>query len=145
MINNNMENDNTTPLPFDTKLSGVEVKTGKGNKYIPVGGNGGAREGAGRKAGGQNKLTGKNILEAIFAVTGKPFEQQLAEGYYDSILNNDRALRQRYEQLILNKVVADKVDMDVTTMGESLHERKQAFERIVTTIGANHAAKKRDK
>jgi hypothetical protein len=135
-----MDNENSsTPI-----LSGVKVILAKDRTRTGEGG-GGVRVGAGRPRGTTTKMNGQQILAAINAVIGKPFEVSLAEGYYDSIINQDRALRQRYEQLILNKVVADKVDMDVTTMGESLIERKQAFESILTTIGANHVSKKDNK
>ena len=82
---------------------------------------GGRRPGAGRKKGSTNKLSGDNILQAIKKQTGKPFEQLLAEGYHASILACDMPVRQKYEQMILSKVVADKHEIDHTTLGQSMN------------------------
>ena len=88
----------------------------------------------GRPKGSSNKLSGASILQAIEAKVGMPFEEALADGYYDAIINNDRALRQKYEQMMLNKVVADKQEIDVTTLGDSLNDRKTAFETIISKL-----------
>jgi hypothetical protein len=74
----------------------------------------------GRPKGSTNKISGVSILESINQTTGKPFEQLLAEGYNQSILQQDKQLRQKYEQMILTKVVADKHEIDHTTLGESM-------------------------
>ena len=76
---------------------------------------------AGRKKGTTNKISGVSILKAIQKQTGKPFEQLLAEGYMESILAQDVNTRIQYEKMILSKVVADKHEIDHTTLGESLH------------------------
>ena len=81
---------------------------------------GGVRANAGRKAGTTNKISAVGILQAVQKECGKPFEQLLAEGYHQTILDNDMMSRQRYEQMILSKVVADKHEIDHTTLGESL-------------------------
>ena len=94
----------------------------------------------GRPKGSTNKISGASILTAIESKLGIPFEQALAEGYYDVIVNNDRQLRQKYEQMMLNKVVADKAELDVTTLGESLQERSSAFATLINKLkGADNA------
>jgi hypothetical protein len=82
---------------------------------------GGRRPGAGRKKGSVNKLSGERILQAVQKECGKPFEQLLAEGYHASILACDMPVRQNYEKMILSKVVADKHEIDHTTLGQSMH------------------------
>ena len=82
---------------------------------------GGAREGAGRPKGTKNKISGVTILDAVEQHCGKPFEQLLAEGYHMTILAGDMPARQQYEKMILSKVVADKHEIDHTTLGQSLH------------------------
>jgi hypothetical protein len=81
---------------------------------------GGVRANSGRKPGTTNKISAVGILQAVQKECGKPFEQLLAEGYHQTILDNDMMSRQRYEQMILSKVVADKHEIDHTTLGESL-------------------------
>ena len=81
---------------------------------------GGVRPNSGRKPGTTNKISAVSILQAVQKECGKPFEQLLAEGYHQTIQDNDMMSRQKYEQMILSKVVADKHEIDHTTLGESL-------------------------
>lgn len=101
---------------------------------------GGARRGAGRPAGSTNKITYQDILSEIHRVHGKEFAQLLAEGYYGAIVANDRPVRQKYELMILNKVVADKTSIDITSQGESLTTRQAAFAAIISNIKEKHDA-----
>ena len=80
---------------------------------------GGAREGAGRPKGTLNKISGAALLEALEDTLGIPYPVQLANNYLQA-LHEDRHLVAKYDQLFLNKVVADKVD--ITTNGESLQQ-----------------------
>lgn len=80
---------------------------------------GGAREGAGRPKGSSNKLSGQTILAAIESY-GTSFADGLAQDYYAARLGDDKHLVMKYQQLILNKVVADKADVDITSAGERL-------------------------
>lgn len=82
---------------------------------------GGKRPGAGRKKGMIQKLSGSELLKQIQRTTGKRFEQLLAEHYYESVLRHDYQAIRDYEKAILSKVIADKHEIDHTTMGESLH------------------------
>ena len=78
---------------------------------------GGARPGAGRIAGTTNKITGKDLLEALEDTLGIPYPVQLANNYLNA-LNTDRGLAAKYDQLFLNKVIADKVD--ITSNGQTI-------------------------
>jgi len=97
----------------------VQAETGRYKKKAPT--RGGARKNAGRKPGTTQKISGATILAAVQKECGRPFETLLAEGYHDSIVNNDKQTRLQYEKMFLSKVVADKVEVDHTTLGESLH------------------------
>ena len=74
----------------------------------------------GRPVGGKNTVTSDKILHQIALQTGKPFPQLLAEGYHASIIACDFTARLSYEKLILSKVIADKHEMDIHSMGQSL-------------------------
>ena len=82
---------------------------------------GGVRKGAGRPKGVTSKLTGATILATVEKICGAKFEVLLAEGYYKSIIEDDWNARLTYEKMILSKVVADKHEIDHTTLGKSLH------------------------
>tara|TARA_R110002167_G_scaffold39838_1_gene122760 strand:+ start:316 stop:669 length:354 start_codon:yes stop_codon:yes gene_type:complete len=81
---------------------------------------GGTKPGGGRPKGAKNKVTSERILRQISLQMGKPFEQLLAEGYHASIIACDTNARIQYEKLILSKVIADKHELDVHSMGQSL-------------------------
>ena len=88
-------------------------------KSIIPGKNGGWRPGAGRKKGQIQKLSAQSILKEI-AKKDKPFAIGLAEDYHAARMSGDQHLVVKYQQMILNKVVADKVDVDHTTLGQPL-------------------------
>jgi hypothetical protein len=79
--------------------------------------NGGVREGAGRPKGSTNKLSATSILEALEDTLGIPYEVQLANNYLQA-LHEDKHLVAKYDQLFLNKVIADKVD--ITSNGQAI-------------------------
>jgi hypothetical protein len=51
----------------------------------------------------------------------------LAEGYIDSIDQNNRKLRIEYERLFLGKVLSDRVSVDVTESQDIIEAKKTAF------------------
>ena len=81
---------------------------------------GGVRPGAGRKKGVTQKLSAQTILAAI-EDRDKPFAEGFAEDYHAARIGDDKHLLQKYQSMILNKVIADKQEIDVTTLGQSLH------------------------
>lgn len=70
----------------------------------------------GRPKGSGNKISGQAILDAIAAVD-VPFEVGLANDYLRARMGDDRQLVAKYQQMILNKVVADKAEVDLTSGG----------------------------
>jgi len=91
-------------------------------KSVEKGKNGGWRPNSGRKKGSTQKLSAQSILQEI-AKKDKPFAAGLAEDYHNARMGDDKHLVAKYQQMILNKVVADKVDIDHTTKGESLNTK----------------------
>jgi hypothetical protein len=83
-------------------------------------------EGRGRPKGALSKFTPASLLKAIETTVGKPFVQSLAEGYRDSIDRGDHKTRYLYEKAILDKVVADKVSVEVDD-GATMESKMQAF------------------
>jgi hypothetical protein len=78
---------------------------------------GGPRPGSGRPLGSKQKLSGQALLEALEDTLGVPYPVQLANNYLNA-LATDRGLVAKYDQLFLNKVIADKVD--ITSNGQSI-------------------------
>ena len=81
---------------------------------------GGRKPCSGRPKGSTSKLSATKLLDQIQKTCGKPFEELLAEGYQLTILAADMPARQNYEKMILSKVVADKHEIDHTTLGKAM-------------------------
>jgi hypothetical protein len=95
---------------------------------------GGARPGSGRKPGTTNKISATQILDSIEAETGQQFGTLLAQGYAESIQSNDRATRIKYEQMFLNKVVAERVEIDLNETESSVERKQQAFQEAMAKL-----------
>jgi hypothetical protein len=101
----------TTPMNDNQSLAKEEKPKKKGR--------GGARPNSGRKVGSTVKLSAQTLLAAI-ADVDVPFEQGLAEDYHKARLSGDLHVIQKYQTMILSKVVADKQELDVTSNGQTL-------------------------
>ena len=130
-VNENMENllDISTPTIQD-KMK--KIIRSKDKEVVPLENNqnnqlevpkkkgrGGARVGGGRKLGSTQKLSATSLLDAI-AKIDVPFEQGIAEDYYTARQSGDMNVIQKYQSMILSKVIADKQELDVTSKGEQL-------------------------
>jgi transcriptional regulator CtsR len=93
---------------------------------------GGARPGAGRPKGSGSKLTIDKLLQSIDTKLGQPLEDQIAENYVRALI--DPKLAHSYEQMFLNKVMADRqqIEIDETTSVES---RQAAFLKAIESLG----------
>jgi len=114
MIYNQIEvNENLTNTfdmgPMETNQIVQKKKSGRG----------GARPNSGRKVGSTIRLSGADILTEI-AKRDVPFAVGLAEDYARARLSGDMHVIQRYQQMFLNKVVADKQELDVTSNGHTI-------------------------
>ena len=93
---------------------------------------GGARPGAGRPKGSGTKLTIEKLLSAIDNKLGVSLEDQIAQNYVEALA--DKKLAFQYEQMFLNKVMADRqqIEIDETSTVES---RQVAFLKALESIG----------
>jgi hypothetical protein len=101
---------------------------------VKISSRGGARPGAGRKAGTTNKISAQSLLAAIESAAGDSLENLLAQGYYDSIVSSDKQTRLQYEKMFLGKVVAEKVSMDVSENHLSIEAKQAAFAEAIAQI-----------
>jgi len=95
-------------------------------------GRGGYRPGSGRKKGIGEKLRASVLLNEIYRTNKRGFAQLLVEELNKAILAGDTKLTAQYLQWIGNKVVADKVDIDHTSMGQPLTTVFQFPQRELT-------------
>jgi len=93
---------------------------------------GGFRKNAGRKKGSTEKLRVSALLNAIHKTTGKPLAILIAQHYQDCVNRGDWQAVRDYEKTFLSKVLADKVDIDHTSMGQPLTTVFQFPQRELT-------------
>ena len=82
-------------------------------------GRGGARANSGRKVGSTVKLSAADVLAEI-ARQDVPFAVGLAQDYIRARQSGDMHVIQRYQQMLLAKVIADKTETDITSKGQAL-------------------------
>jgi hypothetical protein len=87
-----------------------KIKTGRGGK----------RQNAGRRKGSFEKLRASTMLNAIQKTCGKPLAYLIAEHYQDSVDRGDWQAVRDYEKTFMSKFVADKVEMDHTSNGQTM-------------------------
>ena len=103
---------------------------------------GGARVGAGRPKGSGNKITAQDLIDAAQLVVGKPFVISLMEGYAKSIDENNNKVRVMYERMVLDKIVADRQQVEVVENDDALEAKRLAFAEALAQIAVR---KDRDK
>jgi hypothetical protein len=82
-------------------------------------GRGGARANSGRKVGSTVKLSAADVLAEI-AKQDVPFAVGLAQDYIRARQSGDMHVIQRYQQMLLAKVIADKHETDITSNGKTI-------------------------
>ena len=89
---------------------------------------GGVRRGAGRPVGSKTKISIGSILDSIERKTGGiTYDELLIEDFLNARLGDDTALVAKYHQLLLNKIVADKSEIEINNSADLVELKKQAF------------------
>ena len=117
-INENLEQVFQLPTETQSIDSVNKPKRKPYTKKAPT--RGGARKGSGRPKGSSNKITVETLVLAINKEIGISLEEQIAMNYKDAIDREDHSAVRDYDKFLLGKVVADKHEIDHTTLGESL-------------------------
>lgn len=97
---------------------------------------GGARPGAGRKKGSQDRVTIGSLLDSFDQASGgQHYEDVLWQDFFEARASGDRTMALKYHNLILNKLAPTLVhtEIDETT---TVSNRQDAFLRALQTIGA---------
>lgn len=93
--------------------------------------------GPGRPPGSTSKISGATILASVERYAGQRFEDLLAQGYVDSIQADDKPTRLQYEKMFLNKVVADRSQVE-HTVSDAVAQAEAAWQRV-WTAEVNHS------
>lgn len=112
----------------------IYMTTEKESDKPKISSRGGARPNSGRPAGSTNKISAQAILDSLEHHLGVPYADQLARNYLDALAHHDRNLRASYDRLFLSKVVADKIDIDVTESIDAIAAKSQLFAAAIAQI-----------
>ena len=102
--------------------------------------NGGARPGAGRPKGSTNKIKIEELMATIEVIAGRPYGDLLAQNYVDAINRHDWNGVRDYDKAFMNKMIADKQEVEVINTEDQIQAKAQAFAEALIEL-----SKKRDK
>lgn len=88
---------------------------------------GGSRPGAGRPKGSGNKIRLEDLLDSIEKQTGANYAEQLASNYASALTREDWKMVNDYDKAFLNKIVADKQEIEVTESEDVVQAKQEAF------------------
>ena len=95
---------------------------------------GGIRAGQGRPKGSSPKVKLEDLLSEIEKQTGVPYPAQLASNYGQAIAREDWRMVNDYDKAFLNKVVADKTEVEVVESEEVVAGKAQAFAEALLAL-----------
>jgi len=90
-------------------------------------GPGGARAGAGRPKGSGHKIRLEDLLDSIELATNMPYADRLALNYSGAIVREDWTKVEMYDRAFLNKVVADRQEIEVINSEDTVLNKEAAF------------------
>ena len=105
-------------------------------------GHGGARPGAGRPVGSGNKIRLEDLLVHIESQAGMPYAERLAVNYVGAINRADWSKVSEYDRAFLNKVVADKQEVEMVQSEDAVEAKRQAFADALAVLTAIKPEKK---
>lgn len=104
-------------------------------------GHGGARPGAGRKPGSGNKIRLEDLLGEIEHQAGMTYAERLALNYVGAINRSDWSKVENYDRAFLNKVVADKVEVENVESEDVVQAKAQAFAEALASLATVNKSK----
>lgn len=88
---------------------------------------GGARPGSGRKKGSTTKITVESLMASIELAAGQSYGEILAHNYVGAISRSDWQGVRDYDKAFMNKLISDKVEVDVNSSEDVIATKTAAF------------------
>ena len=95
---------------------------------------GGARAGSGRPRGSTTKVTIESLMANIELAAGQNYAEILAQNYVGAITRSDWAGVRDYDRAFMNKMIAERVEVDVNQSEDALAAKAAAFAQAIQTI-----------
>jgi hypothetical protein len=100
---------------------------------------GGARKGAGRPKGQTTKIKIEDLMEQIELQSGKTYAELLTHNYIGAISRSDWNGVRDYDKAFMNKMIAEKVEIDVNDTTDAISAKQIAFAEAIRQIaGLEH-------
>lgn len=88
---------------------------------------GGARPGGGRPKGSTTKITVESLITSIELAAGQTYGEVLAMNYVGAIQRSDWNGVRDYDKAFMNKLIAEKVEIDVNSTEDVVATKQAAF------------------
>jgi len=88
---------------------------------------GGYRPGSGRPKGSTTKVTLDDLMANIELAAGKSYGELLAHNYVGAISRSDWQGVRDYDKAFMNKLIAEKVEIDVNSTEDVVATKQAAF------------------
>ena len=95
---------------------------------------GGARPGAGRPKGSGNKVRLEDLMADVEQAAHMPYTKRLAINYVAAINREDWTRVGEYDRAFLNKLVADKAELEVTDSADAVAAKALAFQEAIAKL-----------
>lgn len=95
---------------------------------------GGVRAGAGRPKGSTTKIKIEDLMQNIENIAGRPYGELLAENYVSAIQRSDWNGVRDYDKAFMNKMIAEKVEVDVSHTEDVIAQKQAAFAQAIAQI-----------
>jgi hypothetical protein len=95
---------------------------------------GGARAGAGRPKGSTTKIKIEDLMASIEVQAGVPYGDLLARNYVQAIHREDWNGVRDYDKAFMNKMIAEKVEVDVSHSEDVVAQKQAAFAQAIAQI-----------
>jgi len=95
---------------------------------------GGARAGAGRPKGSTTKIKIEDLMQNIENIAGVPYGELLAKNYVDAVQRCDWNGVRDYDKAFMNKMIAEKVEVDVSHSEDVVAAKQAAFAQAIAQI-----------
>jgi hypothetical protein len=109
-----------------------ETKKPRYAKKAPT--RGGARKGGGRPKGSTTKIKIEDLMDNIEKIAGKSYSELLSLNYVGAIERSDWNGVRDYDKAFMNKMIAEKVEVDVNTSEDAVAVKQAAFAQAIAQI-----------
>ena len=98
---------------------------------------GGARPGAGRKKGSGVKIKVEDLMLEVELAANMPYPKRVAINYVSAINREDWSRVENYDRAFLNKIVADKSEIEVVDTEDTVTAKAAAFAQAMALIAGS--------